>query len=229
MPTARSPFSRMSAIACAILLAAAVLPTQQGLAQVKPVLKGRIQPRPGIPTAPVRPLTTIEWIVPDNLVTIATSSFYTVSRKPLASKNGLPEAASLYVDKLWKPIITDTPIRRDPDKIDLSPIYLHGFRIARIEIEDITEYPQGSGTKVSSPPGSINGHAFTDRRMEFPGSIVTGSNSRTLFVRPIVHYVTMPRGIPDFCRSTYLLHIFVTGPKGTDPLTGKPVPQSPVN
>lgn len=105
--------------------------------------------------------------------------------------------------------------------IDLSSVRQNGFTITRARLDPV--WPKGM--KLDSPPAF---HFGNDRdHMGYTPEI-----SSIMVVYYPVSEFTMPHAVPkagSLCHSEFYLHIWVKGPKGLNPYTGRPYPTQQIN
>lgn len=220
-------------VGAALLAAAVTMPVaafQPQLLQHRPITKKL----PGN----FKPATDVWQIVhlsrvPTALVSIDTTKPDCAFGTYPTSPNGLVTFdGTLYarLDCQWSGIINLI----EGDRIDLSPVFAHGFRIDHIVFKDLAAPNHGDGW--DRQPGRIwaagaASYPLTTTTMLFGASKVApwngGGNDHVLSVEPPRYRKQTNSG--THMTDEYRIDIYVVGPAGIDPYTGKSITKTVIN
>lgn len=142
--------------------------------------------------------------------------------RPVSTPNGLmePVRGSYEIDWACRGLGMG-PYPVPMDFVDLKTFIRNGFRLERVTYEDVTPFPKGSlppPTTSTRQYGSINGRSMVNGVNSLGANIVAKWDS--IFVKTnLLVFRTRDHWQGE---GHYILHVFVTGPRGIDPGTGKP-------
>lgn len=119
------------------------------------------------------------------------------------------------------------------DRIDLSPVFAHGFRVDHVVFEDLAAANHTAGWQKREGRISMSGamiYPLTTPKMLFGGSKVASWNgaggNHVLEVAP-PRYTNRSSGIHQ--TDEYRLDVYVVGPAGIDPYTGNRITKAVIN